>query len=282
MIVTHSGRFHADEVFALAMLKFLPQYQQQSVLRSREHEDIANANLVLDVGAVYDPNTHRYDHHQNSFTEQRDNGIPLATAGLIWRHFGGQIFQTLGLEDENEIRFAVQWLDNKLICDLDAVDNGVYSQDPRPSVSLLIAMMNESADEPELQQAAFEKSVQFAKDILDNFIKAAMTQAQFVTELEECLVSLQDGIWQLDKKLPFKDFIQNHPEIHRVVYPRNDEQFGVYCNGQEHHLPERFRGLREQQLNRVSGLDDAIFCHKSGFMAVTLSKQSALHLARSD
>lgn len=281
MIVTHSGRFHADEVFALAMLKFLPQFQEQQVLRSRDPEQIAKAKIVLDVGGEYNPETDRYDHHQNSFTEQRADGIPFATAGLIWRHFGEKIFQQQGLKADNEVEFAINWLDQKLIADLDAVDNGVYSQDPRPSVSLLIAMMNESSDQPELQQAAFEKAIVFAQDILHNFIKAAITQAQVITELEQQLANLKDGIWELENKLPFKDYIQNRPEIRRVVYPRSEEQFGVYCNGLENHLPERFRGLRETELNQASGLTDAVFCHKSGFMAVTLSKESAQYLAKS-
>lgn len=281
MIVTHSGRFHADEVFALAMLKFLPEFQNLEVLRSREANDIEKAEIVLDVGGDYNHQSKRYDHHQNSFTEQRQNGIPFATAGIIWRHYAPEIFKQLGLQADNEIQFAVEWLDAKLIEDLDAVDNGVYSDDPRPSVSLLVAMMNESSDEPEKQQIAFDKAVDFAKDILKNFIDAAIKQAQVVTELEARLDTLENGIWVLDSKAPFKDFIQNRSEIQRVVYPRNEEQFGVYCNGKENHLPERFRGLREGELSKVSDLEDAVFCHKSGFMAVTLSKESALVLAKS-
>lgn len=282
MIVTHSGRFHADEVFALAMLKLLPEYQEMAIQRSRDPEVIAQATIVLDVGSEFNPSTLRFDHHQNEFTECRENGIPFATAGMIWRHFSAQIFKQFGLEADNEIAFAQTWVDEKIIQDIDAVDNGLYCDDPRPSVSLLIALMNESSDEPDNQLQAFFKAVDFAGETLNNFIKAAVTQAQVVTELESQLSTLENGIWLLNDKTSFKDFIRNKPEIKRVVYPRTDEQFGVFCNGQENHLPERFRGLREAELNQVSGLKDAIFCHKSGFMAVTLSQASALHLAKSE
>lgn len=281
MIVTHSGRFHADEVFAIAMLKRLEKFNPLPIVRSRDSDVIAKAQIVLDVGAQFVPQTLRFDHHQNDFTEARENQIPYATAGMIWRHFAKEILQAEALQADNEIEFAQQWVDEKLIQDLDAVDNGLFSNDPRPSVSLLIALMNQSSDEEELQEIAFYKAIDFASDILQNFISAAVTQAKVVTQLETKLEGLENGIWILDDKISFKDFIRNRPEIQRVVYPRNDEQYGVFCNGNDNHLPQRFRGLREAELNQASNLSDAIFCHKSGFMAVTLSKESALTLARS-
>jgi len=278
MLVTHSGRFHADEVFAISMVKMI---EDRQIVRSRDDEVIKQADIVLDVGAEYNPETLRFDHHQNSFTEEREDGTPYATAGLIWRHYAKRIFASKGLKGDYEIAFATKWVDDKLISDIDAVDNGLFQEDPRPSVSLLIAMMNESSDEPEKQEVAFNKALEFTNDILENFIKAAITEAEVVVELEEYAKTVQDGILILDKNLPFKDFIRSHTEITRVVYPRTKEQYGVYCNNKENHLPERFRGLRDTELNEVSGLTDTIFCHKSGFMAVTLTLESALFLAKS-
>jgi len=279
MLVTHSGRFHADEVFAISMVLMV---EDREITRTRDEEIIKQADIVLDVGAEYNPETLRFDHHQNSFTEERTDGIPYATAGLIWRHYAKRIFNLKGLKGEYEVNFATQWVDDKLIADIDAVDNGLYQEDPRPSVSLLIAMMNESSDEPEKQEIAFNKALEFTHDTLENFINAAIKEAEVVVELEEYAKTVENGILVLDKNLPFKDFIRSHPEIKRVVYPRNEEQFGVYCNSQINHLPERFRGLRDTELNEVSGLKDTIFCHKSGFMAVTLSLESALSLANSN
>lgn len=279
MLVTHSGRFHADEVYATALVLMVESHE---VVRSRDEAVIQQADIVLDVGGEHDPDRQRFDHHQNSFTECRADGTPFATAGLIWFHFAERILRKHGLKDPAEIEFATQWMDDKLIKDIDAVDNGLFTEDPRPSVSLLIAMMNESSDEPEKQALAFEKAVSSTSDILTNFIKAAVTEAEVRTELEATLDQVEDGIWVLEKHLPFKDFLRSQPDIRRVVYPRNEEQFGVYCNGQSNHLPERFRGLRDSELNAVTGLDDAVFCHKSGFMSVTLSLESALFMAKSD
>lgn len=278
MLVTHSGRFHADEVFAISMVLMV---EERQITRSRDEEVIKQADIVLDVGAEYDPERLRFDHHQNSFTEERSSGIPYATAGLIWRHYAKRIFNKKGLTGDYEVNFATQWVDDKLIADIDAVDNGMYLEDPRPSVSQIIAMMNESSDEPEKQEIAFKKAIELTTDILNNFIKAAIKEAEVVVELEAYAKNVKNGILILDKNLPFKDFITSHPEIKRVVYPRSEEQFGVYCNGQENHLPQRFRGLRDTELNEVTGLTDTIFCHKSGFMSVSLSLDSALFMANS-
>jgi len=279
MLVTHSGRFHADEVFATSMVLMVEEHE---VIRSREQEIIDQADIVLDVGAEYDIERQRFDHHQNSFTEERDDGTPYATAGLIWKAFATKIFASKGLTDAEQVKYATKWVDDKLIKDIDAVDNGMYLEDPRPSVSMIIGMMNEPSDEPELQEEAFKKAVNFTTDIMHNIVDAAVKEAEVAAELEAYLETLEDGILILDKNLPYKDFISRHPEVKRVVYPRNEEQFGVYCNGRDNHLPERFRGLRDEELNQVSGLNDMIFCHKSGFMCVTLSQESALFMAKSE
>ncbi|WP_127471330.1 MYG1 family protein [Thiomicrorhabdus aquaedulcis] len=279
MLVTHSGRFHADEVFAISMLLML---EERAVVRTRDEAIIEQAHIVLDVGAHYDPATLRFDHHQNSFTKTREDGVPFATAGLVWEYFGAQILALKGLKGEYETAFALQWVDDKLIKDIDAVDNGWYSDNPRPSVSMLVAMMNvSSTDDEAQQQAAFDKAIEFTTGILANFIKAAIKEAEVVVELEAHAQNVTAGVLLLDKNLPFKDFIRHRTDITRVVYPKGNEGFGVFCNGSIHHLPERFRGLRADELNAISGLQDAVFCHKSGFMAVCKSLDSALILARS-
>ncbi len=277
MLVTHSGRFHADEVFATAMVLMI---KKMTVVRSRDEEVIAKASLVLDVGGEYCPELGRFDHHQNSFTLERANGIPFATAGLIWEHFGQEIFFNKGLKNDYEAQYAINWVDKKLIADIDAVDNGVYSSDPRPSVSMLVGMMNSSSDDDEIQYAAFLNAVDFCTDILNNFIKSAISEAEVIVLLEDFAQKAEDGIMILDKNYPYKDFLYSHPEVKRVVYPKAKEGFGVYCNGESNHLPERFRGLRAAELNEVSGLTDCVFCHKTGFMAVCKSFESALILAK--
>lgn len=46
------------------MLKKLPEYSEASIVRSRNDDTLKSCDIVVDVGGVYDPNIHRYDHHQ--------------------------------------------------------------------------------------------------------------------------------------------------------------------------------------------------------------------------
>ena len=63
-IGTHNGTFHCDEVLACCMLQLLPQYEDTEIVRSRDHKVLDTCDVVVDVGGVYEPSSHRYDHHQ--------------------------------------------------------------------------------------------------------------------------------------------------------------------------------------------------------------------------
>ena len=52
------------QALACYMLKKLPEYSEASIVRSRNEEVLKSCDIVVDVGGVYDPSTHRYDHHQ--------------------------------------------------------------------------------------------------------------------------------------------------------------------------------------------------------------------------
>jgi hypothetical protein len=67
VIGTHSGAFHADEVLSCIMLKFTNMFKDSIISRSRNPEIHKHNNVLVDVGGIYDPNTHRYDHHQKEF-----------------------------------------------------------------------------------------------------------------------------------------------------------------------------------------------------------------------
>lgn len=56
----------------------------------------------MDVGAKFDPATHRYDHHQREFQETMNSLQPdkkwttkLSSAGLVYAHFGKEIIQEM-------------------------------------------------------------------------------------------------------------------------------------------------------------------------------------------
>ena len=71
-IGTHSGQFHCDECVACALLvNFTEEFKGAKVTRTRDLEILNKMDIVVDVGGVYDPKRHRYDHHQKGLLEKK-------------------------------------------------------------------------------------------------------------------------------------------------------------------------------------------------------------------
>lgn len=63
VVVTHGGGAHRDEFLACAMLTL--KYPDIHIIRTDDPSKIAAADIVVDVGGVYDPQRKRYDHHHD-------------------------------------------------------------------------------------------------------------------------------------------------------------------------------------------------------------------------
>ena len=108
-IGTHNGAFHVDEILACAMLKKLPEYADAEIIRTRDPKILDECDIVVDVGGVFDPKTHRYDHHQKSFTHSMSTLIPespfvtkLSSAGLVYVHFGKKLIAQIIEKPESD------------------------------------------------------------------------------------------------------------------------------------------------------------------------------------
>ncbi|NWU87625.1 MYG1 protein, partial [Onychorhynchus coronatus] len=89
--------------------------QDAEVVRTRDPQRLAQCDVVVDVGGEYDPERHRYDHHQRSFTESMRSLRPdkpwstkLSSAGLVYCHFGSQILaELLGQPEDGPVVTAL-------------------------------------------------------------------------------------------------------------------------------------------------------------------------------
>jgi uncharacterized UPF0160 family protein len=87
ILVTHNATFHADDIFATATLSLLLGGKVK-VIRTRDEEIIRTGDYVYDVGGEYDASINRFDHHQKGGAGKRENGIPYAAFGLLWKTYG--------------------------------------------------------------------------------------------------------------------------------------------------------------------------------------------------
>src|SRR3989344_3829864 len=170
IIVTHAGSFHADDIFACATLSILLKKQNQlfKIVRTRDPEIIKKCDFVFDIGAIYDPKTNRFDHHQTGGAGARINGIPYAAFGLAWKHFGKQVCDSEEVENR---------IDQFMVSPIDASDNGVDIYKPifpnlapfriNEAFSAFLPSALENID----KDIEFLKMVDWAKEILKREIK---------------------------------------------------------------------------------------------------------------
>jgi uncharacterized UPF0160 family protein len=278
-----------DEIVALAIATLWLEKKDYSweVIRTRSPESIRQANMVFDVGRVYDHETKRYDHHQNDFTLTHPNGILLASAGLAWKHYGLDL-----CEGDTRIHES---MDSQFISSFDALDNGiklVESVHPSGCVPFgahhyLHALSPTWMEDSEGMHDAVWTMVEAMRVAIPRIIehhRAFLVGQQKV--LDAYAQSLDKRIVVLEEGYPWVETLSALPEPLIVVAPRSNGQYSVTCvrkslSGFETRisLPAAWRGLEGPELQKVSGITDAVFCHRSGFKGITETLEGALAMA---
>ena len=286
-VATHNGSFHADDVFAVAVLRLL-HGDALEVVRTRDPQQLAAADLRVDVGLRHDPATGDFDHHQRGGAGERPNGIAYASFGLVWKTFGAQLCGSDEIAED---------LDQLIVQGIDANDVGKTIVEPlidsvTPfTVSHALGMMNPNWDEDATgagKDAAFHQAVELAQGILARAISAAQAQARAAELVRSAIARAEDPrLIELDRGMPWhRELVANAPEALFVVYPREQDWgvqavprvLGEFANRKD--LPERWAGMTDADLAAVTGVADARFCHAGRFMAVADSRDGALALAR--
>ncbi|OGI86269.1 hypothetical protein A3A01_02100 [Candidatus Nomurabacteria bacterium RIFCSPLOWO2_01_FULL_39_17] len=286
-LVTHNGSFHTDDIFACATLSLLLEKRGESfeIIRTRDEEIIKEGDYVFDVGGVYDPEKNRFDHHQVGEAGKRDNGIEYSSFGLIWKKFGIEIC---------EDRKVVDLIDEKLVAPIDAGDNGIDLVEKKSKVFPYLIQDFFRVMRPTWRETdsnidqMFLKSVLVAKEILLREI----TYAGDAIIADEKILSIYQNtkdkrIIILDKNYAKKEILNKLPETFYIIFPREvDNSWGVGAIRKDFrnfenkkNLPKSWGGLRDTELQKITGVSDAIFCHRGLFLAVAKSKEGAKTLA---
>lgn len=298
LIVTHNGRFHADDLLAVAVLRLL--HPTATVVRTRDPELIGQADLVVDVGGRHDPDCGRFDHHQRDFAEHRPNGIPYSAFGLVWRQYGPDYVTAIlgrGAVPDRELATGLAAaVDRSFVQQVDAIDSGFELWTPQPpfvaphSLNRLLAVFNTADGEGEVQHARFEEASQFAVRLLELHVHEAREQHAARAAWADALCAQPDtaALLVLDRALPWAPGVfEAHPHLRYVIYPEGSGHWLVTAVSQRQGvrtprqpLPAEWAGLSGQFLADVSGVPGATFCHRGRFLAGHRTREGALQLAR--
>lgn len=310
-IATHSGTFHADDVFGVGVL--MGVFPSHTLIRTRHTQSIDAADFVVDVGGTWDQATGRFDHHQRGFDGARPGrqagdqtlpGVGYASAGLVWSAFGTAYVEalssSLGLVfDAPTLANIVQSIDGSLVQYLDIVDTGQGDVAPGLfGLSSLIAQLNtnwmeeadlDAAAKAQLQEDRFREAVGITRRFLDRAIVKKIAQIRSADLVRQAPRLLGGKVLHLNEGgMPWTHVVVHEmPEVMLVIYPDSDgNQYQVKTVPVEPgsftarlDLPASWAGLRDQALAAVTGVPDSVFCHMNLFIGGAKSFEGAVKLA---
>lgn len=282
---THNGKFHADDVFATVVIKTI--FPKIKIIRTRDLEKINQADIAYDVGRICDPSVLRFDHHQNG-APMRSNGIAYSSFGLVWREFGEKYCESAKVAER---------IDQQLVQLIDADDNGIkvaesIIDDVSPfDTSGAIDSFNPSylIEDEKLGDEYFWQAVDWAETLLKRLVKQAHAAEKSVEYIAHAVAKSTDERFVVLNRLALYDGISiDYPKLLFMVFPddvnntwqvlamrKNSDSFES-----RKPFPVSWAGLDGKALAKVSGVADAVFCHKKRFLAVAKTKNGALGLMR--
>lgn len=255
---THGGKFHADDVFSAALLQYLnPRLTIQRGYQVPPDFD----GLVFDIGDG------PFDHHAKN-SPVRENGVPYAAFGLLWRAVGPGL---LGPKDAK--RF-----DDGFVQPLDEDDNtGCGNQ-----LAGIIAAYNPVWDQDDDPDACFAQAVDFAKTVLTKKFEVFFAVQRAWKEVDEALQKRRNGVVELARFAPWKQrLIPSKAKF--VIFP---SQRGGWCaqaipaafgtQALKVPFPQEWAGAAEADLPGISGIPTLRFCHVGRFLVTTGTREDAL------
>lgn len=276
-VVTHNGTFHADDIFACALIrKFHPDVE---ILRSRNPEVLGAAKknpttILVDVGGVFDQERLAFDHHQREGApEPRENGTPFSSFGLVWRYFHDKKLVT---------DFVYDAVDEELVQPIDRVDcgygerfKGVYSiSDAISSFNGIYGNVDEE----------FSSALDMAQGILRNVIVGAETQQRNQERLTDRIQypKYEGKVLMFGEYIPnWQDRVIKESDALYAVYQDISGEWRVQCVPKEAGSFESREPLPEEwTMKDAKPVEDFVFCHKNRFIAGTKSLIGMMELLR--
>lgn len=288
IIVTHNSKFHADDIFAVATLILMLEKEESEyeVIRSRDPEVISRADYVVDVGEVYSEKENRFDHHQKGGAGKRDNRIPYASFGLVWKRYGEVV--------SGNIKNS-QKIDQILVQQVDAHDNGLILFETKiPGVYPYTIESLRYAFVPTWKEGFKDINLIFASLVTgaQSLLRREITRASDFFEAEEAIKKIYNDSQNkqliiMDRYYPANDFLIQYPEPLFMVFPSSDDGtwiLNTIQNDENIHsdrksLPQSWAGKSGEDLKSITGVSDVVFCHNNRFLAVAKTKESILKLA---
>lgn len=297
-IVTHGVNFHNDDLFATAvvmlMLDSIGEKYKFTRVKDFNPKSWQDADYVYDIGRIYDPKRNRFDHHQEGGAGERENGIPYASFGLVWKKFGKKLSGSQEVAD---------YVDRKLVQPIDAEDNGVELYEKlkfekvgpfvfQDYIYLLSEKASNAYEEGNVKafDKMFNKLLPVVKELILTLIEKGKYKAVARKKAEALMKKAKDKRVIIMNEFVGFDF-SDFPEPLVTIYPDRRRK-GSWCAKTvkkedrkdsfqaRMYFPKEWAGKSEDEFAAISGVPDAYFCHNARFLMVAKSKEGILALVK--
>lgn len=307
-LATHATNFHADDICATATLKIFFKYFHPKikivVKRTLDEKVLDVSDVVYDIGKIYDPKKLRFDHHQKGGSGVRENGIQYAAFGLVWKHFGKDIcahhFNAVtgkkATKPQTEKMFQI--VEKRIVCHIDGMDNGqmTYKETFEDVVPLTmdnyfemckVAVSSKDSDIAKTNKAfdkEFFRLVPFMEEVLQSILTYAVYKERDESQALKLYTKAKDKRIIVCDRFYYFNF-GKLPEPLIIVYPNPRGGWGAKVVRKDEssydarfYFPQSWAGLTDAELEKVSGVQGANFCHNAKFLITASTKEAILEM----
>jgi len=284
-LITHSGKFHADDVFATAFMS--------KIINNPVVHRTNNISLEIKKEAIiYDIGYGEYDHHQKDFDLRHESGVKYASFGLLFKKFGLDFLNSIDPK-YGEVVFSM--IEHDLVESIDAVDNGEFPEISTnynyKSIDSIIGDFNAVWNEKTDNDIYFLKAVEIANLIFSSIVKKCFAKAQAKEIVETAIENSSNNIMYLSQYMPFKDFVisSTNPKASDILFcitPSNRGGYNVHTipKGKNTYetrcdFPKNWGGLIDKELQEISNVKTATFCHSTLFLVACGTLEDAYLMA---
>jgi uncharacterized UPF0160 family protein len=300
-LITHSGAFHADDVFSYVILKDL--FPKANLTRTRDDkiiQDNSETGITFDVGREFNPEKRLFDHHQPN-SPLKEDGSPYSAFGLVWQNYGKEWLEKIAKVPSQHVEGTHTQFNENLVKFVDMVDNG--QTPPNQNIDTGITAMVWRANPSPLKLDGTYQDVT-EEEQTNAFLNVSQRVQPFLTDhaqdlaREEVTKSLvkqaitdqkSPALLILNDPLPWRGVIAKIPEaesVSLVVSPTENKKewrldtVPTTPNGftPKRLLPKEWAGLAGEDLVKKTGVPSMHFCHNGQWIAIGSEKNAAIKL----
>lgn len=271
--VTHSGKFHVDDVISTIFLSKI--IEKVILIRLPVTE-----NLNLKEKIVYDIGFGEFDHHQKNRNGQRENGIYYSSIGLLWKKFGKEYLKNLKVKNIDK---TFKYMDNELIQYIDATDNiqmeYLESKISPDFVKLCNPLWNESISEDE----AFINALKLADEFWNVYIRHAVAEVEAIEIIQDKIEKSTECYVIFDKEMPYRKAIKqiSNTKVKYIIFKSNREGYDIRTITDLCKFKNKIIQAKDiNEARNITGIKELLYIDVHGKLCCTQTLESALRIIK--